>query len=234
MQKNAAFSTTKPIGQGSEPQFSPGENAETGLSAALKAVNAGGGAPNTGTGDCTTPRLFDRDISGRGVLQVLCAPHESEPGHTYRLARKLRARSPRWSRGDDALYQPYPENIRQVPVPDVLLSSLSGLSGVAIRGALLLIRKAYRKSGDSWACSPRYWTARDLAGEHGLGMCKESLRRGMKELRARGWVAIDEGGAQSYRWRLSVPEQRYTPLPLPLLRAHPRISHSALTLLCPL
>jgi hypothetical protein len=108
---------------------------------------------------------------------------------------------------------------------------LGDLSGVAVRCSLLLIRKAYRKDGASWTSSPRYWTARDLSGDHGLGLCTESLRRGMKELAARGWVTIDRGGAHSYRWTLAVPEKRFTPLPLPLLRAAPLVSHSALTLL---
>ena len=80
MQKNAAFSTTKPIGQGSEPQFSPGENAETGLSAALKAANAGNRPPNTDVIQSSAP-VF----GGSEFLQVLCAPQESEPGHTEKV-----------------------------------------------------------------------------------------------------------------------------------------------------
>jgi hypothetical protein len=39
----------------------------------------------------------------------------------------------------------------------------------------------------------------------------------------------------AYRWRLSVPKSRYTPVPAPLLHAHQGLSHSALTvLLCAL
>lgn len=164
-------------------------------------------------------------------LRALSRPHESEPLHTFRLARELRKRGPKWERGEDAIHQPFPENVRRVPVPDVVLSSLSSLSGCAVRAACLLIRKAYRKDAAEWETSPRYWTARDLAGAYGLGMCRESLRRAMKELAGRGWVTISKGGAESYRWALSAPQERFTPIPLPVLRAHPRMSHSGLTLL---
>jgi hypothetical protein len=70
---------------------------------------------------------------------------------------------------------------------------------------------------------------KDQAG--GLGMHPRSLRNAADELEKRGWIKRREGRPVAYRWRLSVPRSRYTPIPAPLLHAHQGLSHSALTVL---
>lgn len=163
--------------------------------------------------------------------RIRTAPHESEPGHVFRLARELNSSGPNWDRGEEGPHRAFPQETRTVPVPDLLLGQMDDLSGVAVRCALLLIRKAYQKRGRSWTCSPRAWTAEELAGDRGLGLCRESLRRGMRELAARGWADVEGEQSLSYRWTLDAPQERFTPLPLPVVAAQSVLSPSALTLL---
>jgi len=163
------------------------------------------------------------------ALTVPCAPHEADPGHTYRLAQSLNEPP-----GDE--WEPFPSDLTRIPVPDRVMDRLDELSGCATRLCLLMIRASY-----SWAeelgqfrASSRRFAAREIEEEAGgLGMSPESLRRAAKELEARGWVDCRrmEGRATTYRWTLSVPQARYTPVPAPLLHAHQVLSHSALTLL---
>ncbi len=228
---DAAKSITESIGQGSETQFSPGENAETGLSAALKAANAGNGPPNTDVIQSSAP-VF----GGSKPLQVLCAPHESEPGHTYRLARSLFEKKTGSKEPEELSYEPFPADLTRIPVPDAVLDRLDELSGCAARLCLLMVRGSYSWVEDlgEFRASARWFTAEDISEEAGgLGMHRESLRRAAHELEEKGWIAQrkEAGKPTAYRWRLSVPRSRYTPIPAPLLHAHQALSHSALTLL---
>lgn len=224
MQKDAALRITESIGQGSEPQDSPGENPET----AFTAVNAGRQSPNTGVNGSLPPSVSDRE-----VLQVPCAPHESDPGHTYRLARSLFEEK----RGsEEPSYEQFPADLTRIPIPDRVLDRLDGLSGCGVRLCLLMIRASYSWDDDlgQFRASSRWFTAEEIKEEAGgLGMHRESLRSAAEQLEARGWVARRrrEGRPTAYRWRLSVPRSRYTPVPAPLLHAHQVLSHSALTLL---
>jgi len=123
-----------------------------------------------------------------------------------------------------------------VPLPDRVLDSLDGLSGCEVRLCLLMVRASYSWVEDlgEFRASPRWFTAREIGEEAGgLGMHRESLRLAAKKLEDRGWLSrkAQEGKAAAYRWRLSVPRSRYTPIPAPLLHAHQGLSHSALTLL---
>ena len=246
MQRGAARGITESIGQGSETQFSPGENAETGRNTAFTAVNAGDRSSNTGVNGRITPHLSGRDVlssrnvSGRsvlqGVLQVPCAPHESEPGHTYRLARSLFEEKTGSKESGKPSYEPFPADLTRVPVPDAVLDRLDELSGCAARLCLLMVRASYSWVEDlgKFRASSRWFTTEDISEEAGgLGMHRESLRRAAHELEEKGWIAQrkEAGKPTAYRWRLSVPRSRYTPIPAPLLHAHQALSHSALTLL---
>ena len=162
-------------------------------------------------------------------LKVPCAPHEADPGHTYRLAQSL-------SESPSSSWEPFPSDLTRIPVPDRVMDRLDGLSGCAARLCLLMIRASYSWVADleQYRASSRRFTAREIEEEAGgLGMSRESLRRAAEELEARGWVNCRrrEGRATTYRWTLSVPQARYTPVPAPLLHAHQALSHSALTLL---
>lgn len=166
-----------------------------------------------------------------GRRPVPTAPHESDPGHTYRLAQSLNEPDESPDSGRSAL----PDGT-YVPVPDRVLDALDELSGCEVRLCLLLIRAAYGWDEDieAFRASPRWQTARQVEEEAGgLGMSRESLRRAAETLEDRGWLArrTRSGAATAYRWRLSVPTKRYTPIPAPLLHAHQRLSHSALVLL---
>jgi hypothetical protein len=165
------------------------------------------------------------------VLQFPSAPHESEPGHTYRLARSLQEE-------EGPSYEPFPADLTRIPIPDRVLDSLDELSGCAVRLCLLMIRASY-----SWAeglgrfrASSRWYQVEEIKDQAGgLGMHPRSLRNAADELEKRGWIERREGRPVAYRWRLSVPKSRYTPVPAPLLHAHQGLSHSALTvLLCAL
>jgi len=233
MQRDAARGITECIRQGSETQFFPGENDETGVETAFTAVNGRRRSPNTGAHGCVTGRVTlpasDGDVPSRSVLQVPCAPHESEPGHTYRLARSL-------SEDEGDTHEAFPADLTRVPIPDTVLDSLDELSGCAARLCLLMIRASYSWVEDlgEFRASARWFTAEEISDEAGgLGMHRESLRRAAHELIDLGWLAQrkEEGGATAYRWRLKVPRRRYTPVPAPLLHAHQGFSHSALTLL---
>lgn len=224
MQKGAAESITESIAQGSETQFSPGENAETGVETAFTAGESGGRSSFRGQNTGLSSPLSDEN-----PLRVPCAPHESDPGHTYRLARSLQE-------PDQAPYEPFPADLTRVPVPDRVLDSLDELSGCAVRLCLLMTRASYSwvEELGEFRASSRWFTTEEIEEEAGgLGMSRESLRRAAGELAGRGWIARRkrEGCATAYRWRLSVPRSRYTPVPAPLLHAHQRFSHSALTLL---
>ncbi|MCS4162514.1 hypothetical protein GGP94_002958 [Salinibacter ruber] len=99
-----------------------------------------------------------------------------------------------------------------------------------------MVRASYSwvKDLGEFRASARWFTAGDISEEAGgLGMHRESLRRAAHELEEKGWIAQrkEEGRPTAYRWRLSVPRSRYTPIPAPLLHAHQALSHSALTLL---
>ena len=165
----------------------------------------------------------------RGTLTVPCAPHEADPGHTYRLAQSLRESPARE-------WEPFPSDLTRIPVPDRVMDRLDGLSGCAARLCLLMIRASYSWVADlgQFRASSRRFTAREIEEEAGgLGMSRESLRGAAEELEARGWIDCRrrEGRATTYRWTLSVPQARYTPVPAPLFHAHQALSHSALTLL---
>jgi len=231
MRKSAAESTTEPTSQGSETQVSPGKNPETALKTpalaekpGLFAQVSGDGAPYTGQNVAPSPRFF-----GEKPLKVPSAPHESDPGHTYRLARSLQP-----NKGPS--YEAFPADLTRVPVPDEVLDSLDELSGCEVRLCLLMVRAAYSWVEDlgGFRSSSRWFTTVDIKEEAGgLGMSRESLRRAAGKLEDRGWIARrrQEGQATAYRWRLKVPKARYTPVPAPLLHAHQGLSHSALTLL---
>jgi len=124
-----------------------------------------------------------------------------------------------------------------VPVPDRILDQLDELKPTAVRLVLLMIKKAYRwdEDGQQWKTSGRYWTRSDLEKiGQGAGMSGEAIRSAAKDLGSRGWLVIDEGEqgrAHGYRWRLGVPQERFTQIPAVLLRAHASVSHSALVLL---
>jgi hypothetical protein len=162
------------------------------------------------------------------------APHEAEPGHTYRLAKALREKS-EWQTGGDVPHRPWPDQLDRVPVPDELLDNLDELKGTTVRAALLLIRLAYNynPSVDEWRASSRYWTLAEIekATPHGCGVSRRSLLRAVHQLAERGWARIKKGGkgkADAVRWRMSAPRDRYTPLPTALLDTHPLVSHSEL------
>jgi hypothetical protein len=166
------------------------------------------------------------------IPHVLCAPHEAEPGATFRLARSLRKSEETPKKG----WEQFPSDLVRVPLPDRVLDSLDGLSGCEVRLCLLMVRASYSWVEDlgEFRASSRWFTAREIEEEAGgLGMHRESLRRAAKKIEDRGWLSrkTREGKATAYRWRLSVPRSRYTPIPAPLLHAHQRLSHSALTLL---
>ena len=174
-----------------------------------------------------------------GGFPIPTAPHESEPGHTYRLAQSLQRPSGTGSLSggqESPGREPLPSDLTHVPVPDRVLDAVDELSGCAARLSLLMIRASYGwdEGIEAFRASPRWQTARQIEEEAGgLGMSRESLRRGAEELEARGWLAQRKrsGEATAYRWRLSVPKRRYTPVPAPLLHAHQGLSHSALVLL---
>ncbi|MCS3648524.1 hypothetical protein [Salinibacter ruber] len=110
------------------------------------------------------------------------------------------------------------------------------LSGCAARLCLLMVRASYSWVEDlgEFRASARWFTTGEISEEAGgLGMHRESLRRAAHELEEKGWVAQrkEAGRPTAYRWRLSVPRSRYTPIPAPLLHAHQALSHSALTFL---
>lgn len=178
----------------------------------------------------TGRRLRTASVHANGI-PVPTAPHESDPGHTYRLAQSLDKPDESPDSGRAAL----PDGT-YVPVPDRVLDTLDELSGCEVRLCLLLIRSAYGWDEDieAFRASPRWQTARQVEEEAGgLGMSRESLRRAAEALETRGWVArrTQSGGATAYRWRLKVPKKRYTPVPAPLLHVHQALSHSALVLL---
>jgi len=162
--------------------------------------------------------------------QVLTRTWEPEPGHTYRLARSLQ------EEGEGPSYEPFPADLTRIPVPDRVLDVLDELTGCEGRLCLLMIRASYSWVEDlgEFRASSRWFTARQIGEEAGgIGMSKESLRQAADTLAERGWIEqrMSEGEATAYRWSLSVPQDRYTPIPAPLLHAHQGISHSALTLL---
>ncbi|WP_103021010.1 type IV toxin-antitoxin system AbiEi family antitoxin domain-containing protein [Salinibacter altiplanensis] len=236
MQKNAAGSITEATSQGSETQLFPGKNPETPPKTPLSAEKpglfaqiSGDGAPYTGQKSAPSPRL-----SGEKPLKVPSAPHESEPGHTYRLARSLQKGSIHEEKGPS--YEAFPADLTRVPVPDRVLDALDELTGCEVRLCLLMVRAAYSWVEDlgRFRSSSRWFTTGDIKEEAGgLGMSRESLRRAAGKLEKRGWIAQRkrEGQPTAYRWRLKVPKGRYTPVPAPLLHAHQGLSHSALTLL---
>lgn len=165
------------------------------------------------------------------IPHVLCAPHEAESGATFRLARSLRESEETPRKG----WEQFPSDLVRVPLPDRVLDSLDGLSGCEVRLCLLMVRASYSwvKELEEFRASSRWFTAREIEEEAGgLGMHRESLRRAAKKLEDRGWLSrkTQEGKATAYRWRLSVPRSRYTPIPAALLHAHQGLSHSALTL----
>jgi hypothetical protein len=170
-------------------------------------------------------------MSGPEGLRVPSAVHESEPGHTFRLARSLQGDSPE----PEAGRKPRPDGT-YIPVPDRVLDVLDELSGCEARLCLLLIRSSYGWADElgEFRASSRWHTPAQIEKQAGgLGMSRESLRRAAKSLQERGWVdrRARPGEATAYRWSLSVPKRRYTPVPAPLLHAHQGLSHSALVLL---
>jgi len=182
---------------------------------------------NLGPGSKSPGEVHSQSISA-AALQVRCAPHESEPGHTFRLAQSL-SEDPKPERSElpDGTY---------LPVPDQVLDNLDSLSGCAVRLSVLMIRAAYSwvEDLDEFRATSRLFGARQIRDEAGgLGMSRESLRRAANELEERGWIEQRKqaGQATAYRWKLSVPRSRYTPIPAPLFHAHQGLSHSALTLL---
>jgi len=166
------------------------------------------------------------------IPHVLCGSHEVEPGTTFRLARSLQ----RSEGAPTEEWKQFPSDLVRVPLPDRVLDSLDALSGCEVRLCLLMVRASYSWVEDmgEFRASSRWFTAREFEEEAGgLGMHRESLRLAAKKLEDRGWLSrkAKEGEATAYRWRLSVPRSRYTPVPAPLLHAHQGLSHSALTLL---
>jgi len=167
---------------------------------------------------------------GDSRYRVPCAPHESDPGHTYYLARSL-ANDPSESGHSTLPDGPY------LPVPDCVLDSLDTLSGCEVRLCLLMIRASYGWDSDTeqFRASSCWHTALEVEEQAGggLGMSPESFRTAAKELESRGWIARrkNEGAPTAYRWCLKVPQVRYTPIPAPLFHAHQCLSHSALVLL---
>jgi hypothetical protein len=152
------------------------------------------------------------------------------------MAEALNEQPTRWDEPDP--YEPLPEWVFTAPVPDAVLDSLDALSGCATRLVLIMLRRAYSwdQQAQEWRTVSTYWTRSELeqnVGE-GLGMSAESLRTAARELEARGWISVQEGEqgtAHGYRWRLGVPETRFTKVPTIVLRAHSRLTHSALKLL---
>ncbi|MCS3701912.1 hypothetical protein GGQ20_003255 [Salinibacter ruber] len=99
-----------------------------------------------------------------------------------------------------------------------------------------MVRASYSWVEDlgEFRASARWFTTEEISEEAGgVGMHRESLRRAAHELEEKGWIAQrkEAGKPTAYRWRLSVPRSRYTPIPAPLLHAHQALSQSALTLL---
>ncbi len=242
MQESAAIVNTENTGQGSEPQFFPGEDVETGIKTPFKSRRPERRPTKTGLDPSFSSLLSDRDtlsgrnIFGRNVLRVPCAPHESEPGHTYRLARSLFEEKTGSKEPGEPSYEPFPADLTRVPVPNAVLDRLDELSGCAARLCLLMVRASYSWVEDlgEFRASARWFTTEEISEEAGgLGMHRESLRRAAHELEEKGWIAQrkEAGRPTAYRWRLSVPRSRYTPIPAPLLHAHQALSHSALTLL---
>jgi len=230
MQRGAAESITESKGQGSETQFFPGKKVGT------KSGLEGGtdiDVPTMKKEGTLEGRLFGTEsiLPEDRVLQFPSAPHESDPGHTYRLARSLQE-----DQGES--YEPFPADLTRVPVPDQVLDSLDELSGCAVRLCLLMIRASYSwvEEMGQFRASSRSYTIEEIGDQAGgLGMCERSLRNAADELEKRGWIERREGRPVAYRWRLKVPRSRYTPVPAPLLHAHQGLSHSALTvLLCTL
>lgn len=178
------------------------------------------------------PISFDEEnVSGaKSPVRVPVAAHESEPGHTFRLARSLQEDPPESEGGR----KPLPDST-YIPVPDRVLDALDELSGCEARLCLLLIRASYGWADElgEFRASSRWHTPAQIEKQAGgLGMSRESLRRAAKSLEERGWVGrrARPGEATAYRWGLSVPKKRYTPVPAPLLHAHQGLSHSALVL----
>ncbi|WP_103028235.1 hypothetical protein [Salinibacter altiplanensis] len=151
------------------------------------------------------------------------------------MAKVLNEQPKRWDEPDP--YEPLPEWVFTVPVPDAILDSLDALSGSATRLALLMLRRAYswHEKAQEWRTVPTYWTRSELedVGE-GPGMSAESIRTAARELEARGWISVQEGEqgtAHGYRWRLGVPERCFTKVPTIIFRAHAGLSNSALKVL---
>jgi len=156
------------------------------------------------------------------------AEHEAQPAHTWHLVTQELAHEP------PPEHVEFPDEVFRAPVPDAVFSSLDDLSGCAARLCLVLMEAAYSYDPDAgqWRASPKYWAAPQLDARADMGMSNESVRRAAKELERRGWVDVqDVGGRAVYRWALDVPRERYTPVPVALMREHARLSHSAVVVL---
>lgn len=170
-----------------------------------------------------------------GNLSDLSGPasaHEAPQGHVYELADDLDATEDPIPSED--VYQPFPEDVPRVPVPNDLLDSLDDLTGSAVRLAVVLLEgaAAYDEQRDQWRTSPRRWTLTRLQCRRGLSMSRPSARNAARELEDAGLVDVDRSGtAHTYRWSPSTPDERYTCVPLALLREHSRLSARALTVL---
>lgn len=167
--------------------------------------------------------------------------HEAPEGHVFDLAEILSARpdleGEDFSTGEDAPTDPFPPDLFRLPVPNEVFKR--DLSGAATRLLLVVMREAWGYDPDAgeWVASPRWIELSDLedATRSELRMSRATLSRAARELEESRLLALQGGGDSraplELRCRVSVPDERFTWLPVELIEAHQFFSHSALLVL---